>query len=111
MDISSILSSLSPEDISSLKSTAETLFGGGKGEPGLLLSGETQSDQQLFDIVSKVSSAMSRNDEKTEFIKALKPFLGDVRKKKADEAVTFIRLMSLMNVMKADGGRNNADEH
>ena len=118
MDISSLLSSLSPEDIEKLKSTAQQFFGEkaednneqpkarqsiqelhGNGEPAF----DMPFDPKLLTGVAKFSKMMNENDEKSQFIMALKPLLSDKRKKKADDAVMMLKFMRIINALQENG--------
>ena len=128
IDLNQILGSLTPEDISSLKSAAAGLMGNlspsgdearaesagaqppRKSEPQLseLLSGITAGGTGLPDI-SKLASlapvlpAIEKKDERTDFLAALKPLLSEERRHKADEAAKLLRLMSLLPVLREQG--------
>ena len=43
---------------------------------------------------------MNREDDRTKFIAALKPLLSEDRRKKADEAMRFLRLMDTLPLLK-----------
>ncbi len=121
MDIASVLSSLSPEDIEKLKSTAEQFFGE-KADKGNESRQNQQSQQNLqnrqhgglsdFDLpfdpklltgVARFSKMMNENDEKSQFIMALKPLLSDKRRKKADDAVMMLKFMRIINALQENG--------
>ena len=116
MDISSLLSSLSQEDIERLKSTAQQFFGSpdtqqenkktikaeneGKTE-GLLP--ELPFDPKLLTGVARFSQMMNENDEKSAFIMSLKPLLSEHRRKKADDAVMMLKFFRIINLLQENG--------
>ena len=117
MDISSLLSSLSEEDIGKLKATAQQFFGGaggnndasadtqGKGSSGVnpsMLPG-LPFDPAMLSGVAKISQMMNENDERCAFIAALKPLLSESRRKKADDAVMMLRFMKILGMMQENG--------
>lgn len=108
MDISSLLSSLSQEDIEKLKSTAAQFFGEKKEEQ----REQEQSNKASFDMpfdpklltgVAKFSKMMNENDEKSAFLTALKPLLSENRRKKADDAVMMLKFMRIINAIQENG--------
>ncbi len=117
MDISSILSSLSEEDIGKLKETAQQFFGNGGGNNGVnektaekRSGGENLSllpglpfDPSMLSGVAKISQMMNENDERCAFIAALKPLLSESRRKKADDAVMMLKFMKILGMMQENG--------
>ena len=108
MDISSLLSSLSSEDIEKLKNTAAQFFGEKNEEqrkPEQRSSAELDMpfDPKLLTGVAKFSKMMNENDEKSAFIMALKPLLSEGRRKKADDAVMMLKFMRIINAMQENG--------
>ncbi len=115
MDISSLLSSLSPDDIEKLKATAQQFFGSSqeseqkkeqpqKTESVLQGSGfDMPFDPKLITGVAKFSKMMNENDEKSAFILALKPLLSEQRKKKADDAVMMLKFFKIINLLQENG--------
>ena len=110
MDISSLLSSLSADDIEKLKATAQQFFGSGEGS--LPTENKVQKpapapelsfDPTLITGVAKVSRLMNENDEKSAFLTALKPLLSDSRKKKADDAVMMLKFFKIISVLQESG--------
>lgn len=112
MDISSLLSSLSADDIEKLKSTAQQFFGSSEektrepekteaaaGLPGL----DMPFDPKLITGVAKFSKMMNENDEKSAFIMALKPLLSDQRKKRADDAVMMLKFFRIISLLQENG--------
>ena len=102
MDLSSILGNLSESDLSRLQETAKTLFSGGEA-PGEAAPPPAPVDLKLMEGISRLSSAMSKNDEKTDLIRALRPFLSEARQKRADEAVSFVRVYNAIRLLREGG--------
>ena len=128
LDINSILSSLSPDDIENLKKTAADLLGGGnsflpKNQPSDTNKSEFTEKHNDFnpdDILkglgnlgmpdlSQLSSlapilkAFNSQDERLDFINSLKPLLSPQRQTKADEALKLVRLLSVLPLLKDRG--------
>lgn len=102
MDINEILSSLTPEDIEELKSTAEAVFG---------KSDETTSEKNrptnsdLFStidpgMIGKITKIMgainNESGRRCKLIEALKPNLSPERQKKADQAIQILKLLEIL---------------
>lgn len=119
-DLASLFNSLSGEDIAALKNVATSLFSGDasrKEEPqkkdaesslASLLSGFDMSKSGLPDMSKLASLApilteISKKDERTEFILALKPFLSEARRPKADEAAKLIKLVNILPMLRDRG--------
>lgn len=119
LDIGSILSSLSSEDINNLKNVANSILGGEnsqeqeKKEPPKNkdngdfkmpdLSSLGFPDMSQFSNLLPLLSALNSRDEREDFICALKPLLSDERRKKADEAMKFVKLLSIIPLLKEKG--------
>ena len=117
LDINGILSSLSAEDINNLKNVANSILGGNNestekppeknakqsNSPLPDLSTLGLPDMSVFQNLLPLLSALNSHDEREDFIYALKPLLSDGRRKKADEAVKFIKLLSLIPLLKEKG--------
>ena len=102
MDISSLLSSLSQDDIEKLKNTAKQFFGDNEEEKQKQEKENSvpfQLDSKMLTGVAKFSKMMNENDERCAFLLSLKPLLSDKRKKKADDAVQLLRFMRIINVL------------
>jgi hypothetical protein len=111
-DLNSILSSLSPEDINNLTQTAMSILGGQdkkqeekKETPNISdsLSGLGMPDLSQLSALAPVLQAFNSKDERIEFINALKPLLSADKRKKADEAMKLVRLMSVLPLLKERG--------
>lgn len=60
-------------------------------------------DMKMLTGLAPVLQAVNSKDERVEFINALRPLLSDDRRKKADEAVRIVRLLSLLPLLKERG--------
>lgn len=114
-NISDLLSSISPEDMEKLKGVAASLMNSPEPAPerpkstpqnapstpdlGALIQMLGGNADELGTLTS-VMGAMSQNDERTQFIRALKPLLSEDRRQKADEALKFLRLMDMLPLLK-----------
>lgn len=116
LDIGSILSSLSSEDINNLKNVANSILGGGEKEeqkqeaptqnvnaPKMDLSSLGLPDMSQFSNLLPLLSALNSHDEREDFICALKPLLSHERQQKADEAMKFIKLLGIIPLLKEKG--------
>ena len=119
LDISSILSSLSSDDINNLKNMANSILGGEKKEEPerneLLKNSDNGNfkmpdlsslglpDMSQFSNLLPLLSQLNSHDEREDFISALKPLLSDERRRKADEAMKFIKLLSIIPLLKEKG--------
>ena len=94
-NLNEILSSLSDEDIESLKSVAGELMGGEK--PDASNSGDLELLLKAKDIMSKMNAKGNKN---ADLISALKPHLSDKSKEKADNAARMLRLFEILPYLK-----------
>lgn len=105
-NINDLLNSISPEDMEKLKSVANSLMNnnnsaGSAGNGGTKQqSAGASNDNETSDLIMRVASAMNRENDKTAFIKALRPLLSEERRHKADEAMKFLRLMDALPLLK-----------
>ncbi len=109
MDISSLLGSLSEQDIQKLQQTAAAFFGGAE-KPSVPQERQAQTPAlpgitpELLAQAARISSALSQKDARSDFLLALKPLLSPTRRKKADEAAMMVRLFAVLEGFK-EGGR------
>ena len=120
LDIGSILSSLSSDDINNLKNVANSIFGGEKTTTEEKTehkeNNETKTnfkmpdlssiglpDMSVFENLLPLLSSLNSRDEREDFICALKPLLSNERQQKADEAMKFIKLLSIIPLLKEKG--------
>ena len=105
MDISEILSSLTPEDMEQLKSVASSLMGG-QAEPKKEQTKQQSNGVFNSDILGnlgKLSNAVSGDDQRTALLKALKPMLSEQRQQKADEAIKILKIIQLLPLLRESG--------
>jgi hypothetical protein len=121
LDIGSILSSLSSEDINNLKNMANSILGGNNSNtetnkppeenktqnqgsaPFPDLSALGLPDMSQFSALLPLLSAFNTHDDREDFIYALKPLLSKERQRKADESIKFIKLLSIIPLLKEKG--------
>lgn len=117
-DISSILNSLSAEDIENIKKAASG-FLGNTGETqekpkekkqennGMPfpdgLSGLGMPDLSQLASLAPILQAFNSHDERLDFINALKPLLSEERRHKADEAMKLVKLLSVLPLLRERG--------
>ena len=96
--VNDILSSVSGEDIEKLKSVAADLMKPTENKTpeifGGMLDGETS--QMLLKVVSQ----LNKESSKTQLIKALSPLLSEERRKRAEEAAKFLKLMDALPIIR-----------
>lgn len=118
-DINAILNSLSPDDIENIKQAASGFFGGqmnterpndkpkekteNKAPFADGLSGLGMPDLSQLSQLAPVLQAFNSQDERVEFINALKPLLSQERRSKADEAMKLVKLMSVLPLLRERG--------
>lgn len=90
-DISSLLSSISPEEMERLKGIASSIAPSVM-PPAEPASTNTQLPSGLLSIMQNINST----DDKTELIRALKPFLSEEKQQRADEAMRLLKLMRIL---------------
>ena len=104
MDLSSLIGSLSEDDMLKLQQTAAAFFGGEPAAPerketGLSLPGLTP---ELLGQAARISAAFSQSDPRSDFMLALKPLLSPARQKKADEAAMMMKLFGVLGAMREE---------
>ncbi len=127
-DLGAILNSLTPDDIENLKQTAASVLGGVGGEapkkePEIKQSKQESPQINFNDLLKNMGGlgnlgmpdlsqlsaivpilqAFNSNDERLDFINALKPLLSEERQKKADEATKLVKLMSVLPLLRERG--------
>ena len=104
--INDILSSVSSEDLEKLKGVASQLMSGANnGSDG---KAPSQSADMLSSLLGndsaqmlvKVMSRLNQESSKTQFIKALSPLLSEEKRKKAEEAARFLKLMDTLPLLR-----------
>ncbi len=128
-DLNAILNSLTPDDIENLKQTAASVLGGMENnkpprqEPEIKHSKQEASQINFDDLLKNMGGfgnlgmpdlsqlsaimpilqAFNSQDERLDFINALKPLLSEERQKKADEATKLVKLMSVLPLLRERG--------
>lgn len=103
-NINDLLNSISPQDMEKLKSVASSLMSD-KASQQPQPTQKSDGISALFgndttDMLMKVATQMNAENDKTAFIKALRPLLSEERRAKADEAMKFMRLMDTLPLLK-----------
>lgn len=104
IDIESLLSSVSDEDMAKIKSVADSIMSNSEPKQEKPKEAPKTPDFPIdMNTVSKIMSVMgqmNKEDYRTRLISDLKPMLNAERQKKADEAVKFLQLMQILPLMK-----------
>lgn len=105
IDIESLLSSVSDEDMAKIKSVAESLMSNNtepkKEEPKSTAKvPDFPIDINTVNKIMGVMGQMNKEDYRTRLITDLKPMLNDERQKKADDAIKFLQLMQILPLLK-----------
>lgn len=105
-NINDIIASLTPDDIKSLKETAEAIFGNGNTNENKQQYNSNTSNNadfstflnpEMFSKIAGIMSAMnSDGGKRCRLIEALKPNLSYPRQKKADEAMQILKLLEML---------------
>ncbi len=70
------------------------------------LSGLQQLDPQMLGIIMKIMPALSsfrQEDDATRLLRAMRPFLGEARRKKLDESLRLMQLVRMVPLLKKGG--------
>lgn len=97
MDINEIISSLSEDDINSLKSVADSVLGSGEKK----ISCGNESD--MLGGIGELTKMFAADDDRTALIKAIRPMLSEARQQKADEAIKMLRLIRILPILRDSG--------
>ena len=104
IDIESLLSSVSDEDMAKIKSVAESLMNNNEQKEENPKEIPQKPEFPIdMNTVSKIMSAMgqmNKEDYRTRLITDLKPMLSSERQKKADDAIKFLQLMQILPLLK-----------
>lgn len=122
-NINDILASLTPEDIQSLKETAESIFGNGFDTDSGKAKTEAHKESgfnapfgfdkgmfnpEMFANIGRIMSMMnSDGGRRCRLIEALKPNLSYERQKKADEAMQILKLLELLPIISNLNGKGD----
>ena len=102
-DLSSILSSLTAEDVARLSETAQQLFGGQENDPPPDSNAPSFGgvDPELMSKLMKILPLLQQggDSERARLIQALKPLLSQSRRQKADEALRLLRLIEMIPLL------------
>lgn len=100
--INDIISKLSAEDIDELKNMANEFFGS-SDEPK---KEEKQADTpdfssilgnaELLSKLTRIMGAMKKEDDRINFINALKPLLSEGRRRRADDAMQLLKIIDII---------------
>ena len=97
-NIADILGSLSDEEFRSLKETAQSLLGT-VGEPRARQE-DAGIDPQTLRKLSRVMQAMRQgSDARSQLIGALKPYLSEPRRKRADDVMQMLRMLDVLPML------------
>lgn len=117
MDIGDILSSLSAEDIQSLKNVAASLSSGtpkAMATPNTENKSNTAETENVSDMnfggvgLGDIAGMMSKlstggNDPRCQLITALKPMLSPEKQQRADEALRILKLLEMLPLLRDSG--------
>lgn len=110
--LNDILSSLTADDIETLKSMADSLFssGGEKTERSEPKCDSFLSPEMLMKLSSVMNMMNSEGSDRYKLIEALKPNLSSRRRKKADEAMQMMKMLEIIPIIAElnKSGDNNA---
>ena len=98
-NIADLLGSLREEDLQSIKDTAQSLFGSGAPQQN---AADTDGgiDPELLRKMTRLMHAMqTQQDERAALIGALKPYLSEPRRKRAEEAMQFLRMLDILPML------------
>ena len=118
-NLNDIISSLTSEDIDSLKNIAQSVFGSEEQPQRVNPPAYSTGPEMPFspDMLMKISSIMARmngsqDSGRYRLIEALKPNLSKERQKKADEAMQILKILEILPLISElyKGGENNADK-
>ena len=127
MDLSSLLSNLSESDLARLRETAASVFGASSAPsaaaptsppPFASPSAASSSAQppaptlpsplsavagtQLFSAAADLAQMFSARDPRSDLLYALKPFLGEARRQRADQAAMMLKLLAIVDRVRKD---------
>ena len=97
-NIADILGSLSDEEFRSLKETAQSLLGGAEAQPAR--EPEPGIDPETLRKLSRVLQTMRQGtDSRSQLIGALKPYLSEPRRKRADDVMQMLRMLDILPML------------
>ena len=99
-NIAQMLNSLSDEEFQSLRDTAQSLLGNTDEAPPQTPPQEPGIDPQMIAKLSRIMQAMQHGqDERSALIGALKPYLSEPRRKRADDVMQMLRLLDVLPML------------
>lgn len=106
-NLNDLLGSISAEDMERIKSVASSLMTNNQ-QPSQAQAAKPVDNTNLSSLfgddttnmLMSVATQMNKENDKTAFIKALRPLLSDERRTKADEAIRFMKLMDTLPLLK-----------
>ena len=131
MDLSSLLSNLSESDLTRLRETAASVFGSDPSSfsppaasppaashaapappssmpdspppaPPIPSPLTSVPGTQLFSAAANLARMFSARDPRSDLLFALKPFLGETRRKRADQAAMMLKLLTIVDRVRED---------
>lgn len=106
MDISDVLSSLTPDDINKLKEVASTLGVGQNIQKEAPQHNDNTISPDLVGLIGKFGNFSSTDDERITLIRSLKPLLSEQRQQRADEAIKILRILQMLPILRESGVLN-----
>ncbi len=105
IDIESLLSSVSDEDMAKIKNIAQSLME--KDEKDTPKTASTPDtipnlpiDSDMMKKIMSLMGQMNKENYRTRLIQDLKPMLSNERQQKADEAIRFLQLMEVLPLIR-----------
>lgn len=112
-DISSILQSLSQQDIDQLKSVAANFLGSGNEEPKINMPAKKEEssfplaglnlDPSMILKIGSLMQQFQKEDERCVFLNSLKPLISEKRRERVDQATKLLKLLTMLPHIKDIG--------
>ena len=97
-NIAQMLGNLSEEEFRSLQDTAQSLLGG--AETSRPEADDAGIDPEMLRKLSRVMHAMRQgSDDRSQLIGALKPYLSEPRRKRADDVMQMLRMLDVLPLL------------
>ena len=98
-NIAQMLDSLSDEEYKSLRDTAQSLLGGA-GHTHADADAGMGIDPEMLTKIARVMQAMRQDtDARSQLIGALKPYLSEPRRKRADDVMQMLRMLDILPML------------
>ncbi len=97
--------SFGPEGMEKLRALAGMLGGAAQSSPSSAQSAP-EPDADMMGMVMRLAPMLSRarqEDDSTRLLRALRPFLGEARRKKLDEAIKLMQLVRMVPFLRGSG--------